>query len=178
MINNVFHAFKSPFMLEIFIIKSIRHQQRTIIQLLQRIASVPLQKINIRPFKIFKVYIWVEVDTCVLTNNIKSKFWFFLPSIFKVNKQKRPQELYHLFSGFYEPGWFMFGFKVHINMGHRPHIFFLNIVREKDQINENCVYALAIQSNMQTSRNKKVFFHVEDNIKMSTQVYRIHVDDL
>lgn len=71
-----------------------------------------------------------------------------------------------------------FGFKVHINMGHRPHIFFLNIVKEKDQINENCVYALAIQSNMQTSRNKKVFFHVEDNIKMSTQVYRIHVDDL
>lgn len=111
MINNLFHAFKSPFMLEIFIIKSIRHQQRTIIQLLQCIASVPYQKINIRPFKIFKVYIWVEVhvNTCVLTNNIKSKFWiFFLPSIFKVNKQKRPQELYHLFSGFYEPGWFMF----------------------------------------------------------------------
>lgn len=63
-------------------------------------------------------------------------------------------------------------------MGHRPHIFFLNIVKEKDQINENCVYALAIQSNMQTSRYKKIFFHVEDNIKMSTQVYRIHVDDL
>lgn len=47
MINNLFHAFKSPFMLEIFNIKSIRHQQRTIIQLLQCIASVPLQKINI-----------------------------------------------------------------------------------------------------------------------------------
>lgn len=27
MINNLFHAFKSPFMLEIFIIKSIRHQK-------------------------------------------------------------------------------------------------------------------------------------------------------
>lgn len=25
---------------------------------------------------------------------------------------------------------------------------------------------------------KRFFFHVEDNIKMSTQVYRIHVDDL
>lgn len=167
-------------MLEIFIIKSIRHQQRTIIQLLQCIASVPLQKINIRPFKIFKVYIWVEVheDTCVLTNNIKSKFWFFLPSIFKVNNRKDHRNFIIFFLGFMSQGDLCFGFKVHINMGHRPHIFFLNIVKEKDQINENCVYALAIQSNMQTSRYKKIFFHVEDNIKMSTQVYRIHVDDL
>lgn len=82
------------------------------------------------------------------------------------------------FLGFMSQGDLCFGFKIHINMDHRPHIFFLNIVKEKDQINENCVYALAIQSNMQTSRYKKIFFHVEDNIKMSTQVYRIHVDDL
>lgn len=115
---------------------------------------------------------------CFDKQYLKPILGFFLPSIFKVNKQKRPQELYHLFLGFMSQGDLYFGFKVHINMGHRPHIFFLNIVKEKDQINENCVYALAIQSNMQTSRYKKIFFHVEDNIKMSTQVYRIHVDDL
>lgn len=143
MINNLFHAFKSPFMLEIFIIKSIRHQQRTIIQLLQCIASVPLQKIDIRPFKIFKVYIWVEVhvDTCVLTNNIKSKFWiFFYPQSSKSINRKDHRNFIIFFLGFMSQGDLCFGFKVHINMGHRPHIFFfLNIVKEKDQINENCV---------------------------------------
>lgn len=64
-------------------------------------------------------------------------------------------------------------------MGHRPHIFFFpNIVKEKDQINENCVYALTIQSNMKHPEIKRFFFHVEENIKMSTQVYGMHVDDL